>query len=47
MSSESQVAPKKPYQRPSLRIYGNIEALTATVGTGAMSDGAGAPVKTH
>ena len=48
MKSALQVATKKPYQQPGLRIYGNIEALTATVGAIATMDGGtGGMSKTH
>jgi len=48
MTSDSNAAPKKPYQRPGLRIHGNIEALTATVSNTATMDGGLAGMsKTH
>jgi len=48
MSSDTRFASKKPYQRPALRIHGNIEALTATVAnTATMDGGAGGMSKTH
>ena len=50
MSSDPKFAPKKPYQRPALRIYGNIEALTATVSNiSTTADGgiSGTMTKTH
>lgn len=34
-------APRKPYRRPVLHVYGNIRAITQTVGpNGAMDGGA-------
>jgi len=49
MNSVPQIAPKKPYHQPSLRVYGNIEALTATVSNITMNaDGGINPTnKTH
>jgi hypothetical protein len=50
MHSVPPVPSKKRYQRPSLRLYGSIEALTANVGnTTANLDigGGGAMQKTH
>jgi hypothetical protein len=49
MSSDPKFAPKKPYQRPALRIHGNIEALTATVSNTSlnMDGGSGGMSKTH
>ena len=39
MSSVPQITPKKQYQKPGLRVYGNIQALTATVSNTATMDG--------
>lgn len=36
---ENDPAPKKLYQTPQLRIYGNIQALTQNVGKASMMDG--------
>jgi hypothetical protein len=48
MKSALQVATKKTYQQPGLRIYGNIETLTATVSATATMDGGLAGMsKTH
>lgn len=48
MKSAPQVATKKPYQKPGLKIYGNIEALTAVVSVTAQNDGGAAGMnKTH
>ena len=51
MSSVPKVAPKQPYQRPNLKIYGNIETLTRVVGiSGSATDNGGmatVPNKTH
>ena len=30
--------PKKPYERPLLRVYGDIRTLTATVHMGSKTD---------
>lgn len=47
MSSDPQVTAKKPYQQPSLRIYGKIDALTAAVlSTGTLDGGGGTMVRT-
>jgi hypothetical protein len=46
MNSASQGAPKKRYEKPNVKTYGDIQALTATVATpGTMVDGPSA--KTH
>jgi hypothetical protein len=38
----------KPYQKPNMKIYGHVEALTTTVGNIATMDGgSGAMSKTH
>jgi len=49
MKPVPQVAPKKPYHQPGLRIYGNIEALTAAVGniSTTTDGGSGGMTKTH
>jgi hypothetical protein len=48
MKSVPQVAPKKQYEKPGLRVYGNVEALTATVSNTAMFDGGGGAMnRTH
>jgi hypothetical protein len=48
MNSVPQLTPKKPYQKPGLRVYGNMERLTATVlNTATMDGGGGALSKTH
>jgi len=52
MNSDPQAAPKKPkkpYHQPSLKVYGNIQALTATTGGASVTDdgGSGAMAKTH
>jgi hypothetical protein len=39
---------KKPYQKPGVKVYGNIETLTATVGNIANPDGGGGAMnRTH
>jgi hypothetical protein len=39
---------KKPYQKPGVKVYGNIEGLTANVGNTANPDGGGGAMsKTH
>jgi hypothetical protein len=42
-------APKLPYEAPRLHVYGDLRAITASVGmTSAISDGGGgAKTKTH
>jgi hypothetical protein len=43
-------APGLPYEPPQLRVYGDLRAITATVGmTSTISDGGGSPgmSKTH
>jgi hypothetical protein len=49
MSSVPQVTPKKAYQKPSLKIYGNIGRLTAVVDVNSSQlDGGGSGMnKTH
>ena len=32
MNSTPQQPAKKPYQKPSLKVYGNIQAITGTTG---------------
>jgi len=49
MKPVPQVAPKKLYQRPVLRVHGNIEALTAAIsntGTNPDVGGSGTMIKT-
>jgi hypothetical protein len=38
-NEQVEVPSKKRYQEPSLRIYGDIRALTLTSGSMAMTDG--------
>ena len=50
MRSPSKKTPAKPYKKPTLRVYGSIESVTATVGAVTMnSDGGsgGTMTKTH
>jgi hypothetical protein len=48
MQQLPQVDAKKPYQTPSVRVYGNIETLTATVSNTATADGGGSGMfRTH
>jgi hypothetical protein len=51
MNSAPQVAiPKKQYQKPALKVYGSIQALTANVSnTSSTFDtgGSGTMIKTH
>jgi hypothetical protein len=42
MKSVLQVAPRKQYEKPSLKVYGNLDALTATVANVANMDGGAA-----
>ena len=39
MSSKPEQPLKKPYQKPSLRVYGDIQALSGSIGAGMKSDG--------
>ena len=41
MSLEQTKAPKKPYEKPVLRVYGDIKAVTRTVGNIGNSDTGG------
>ena len=46
MSSSAQAPPKKPYQKPELRVHGNVQTLTAAIGMSAMNlDGGGGASK--
>jgi len=48
--SETTIRPlKEPYQKPSLKVYGHITALTATVSNNSshMDSGFGSTNKTH
>jgi hypothetical protein len=48
MSSAPQDTPKKRYQKPILKVYGDIQALTATVSNTAFADGGSAGMfRTH
>ena len=48
MSSATRNTPKKQYCKPVVKVYGDIQALTATVSNTAMSDlGTGAMNRTH
>lgn len=48
MQQLPQVDSKKPYQKPSVRVYGNVETLTATVSNTASPDGGGSGMfRTH
>jgi len=40
MNSNSSAAPKKPYQKPGLRVYGNIDTMTGNLGAMTVDDGA-------
>ena len=46
-SSIARVSLKRPYERPLLRMYGNIATLTDAVGKGIQTDGIGMSGKTH
>jgi hypothetical protein len=39
MSSAPETPLKKPYQKPSLRVYGDIQTLSGSTGAGLKSDG--------
>jgi len=43
MSQKLKSATKKPYDKPSLRVYGNLETMTLTAMTGVGSDGGAHP----
>jgi hypothetical protein len=48
MTSASRATPKKRYRKPILKVYGDIQALTATVSNMANADtGTGAMNRTH
>jgi len=38
-SSNTNVSLKKPYQKPCLKVYGTVEAMTGAVGMGTRNDG--------
>ena len=38
-SSNTNVSLKKPYQKPCLKVYGTVEAMTGAVGMGTHNDG--------
>lgn len=42
-NSTPQQPAKKPYQKPSLKVYGNIQAITGTVKTDGSINDAGFP----
>ena len=46
MNSTLPKPPKKPYQTPSLRVYGDIERVTKAAPSGSMNDNAMGPAKT-
>lgn len=35
--------PLKPYQKPCLRVYGDLAAITGTLKDGTVNDGSGHP----
>ena len=39
MKSRDNKAPKKPYHRPRLRVYGDLRTLTQTIGPKGAPDG--------
>jgi hypothetical protein len=48
MSSAPQETPKKRYRKPVLKVYGDVQALTATVSFNATADGgSGGMFRTH
>jgi hypothetical protein len=49
MRSKQPPAPKKPYSKPSVRFYGNVPTLTATVGNASThhDGGFGTKNRTH
>ena len=49
MNSLPELSLKKSYQRPGIKVYGSIEALTALVSNNSPTNdsGAGAMQKTH
>jgi len=38
-SSSAKVPLKRPYERPRLRVYGNVATITEAVGMGRRNDG--------
>jgi hypothetical protein len=46
MDRNTKAAPKKPYEVPHLRVYGNIQKLTFTNRGVAALDSSRSPVKT-
>ena len=48
MRSKQPVGSRKPYRKPSLKLYGDIKALTSTVdNTATMDGGSGTKNRTH
>ena len=46
-SESNNSGPKKPYHKPTLKVYGDIQTLTqAGVGKGQFDGGAGGMIKT-
>jgi len=37
-SNSRECGKKKPYQKPNLRVYGDVQALTGAVNMGAKTD---------
>ena len=40
-SNSQELSKKKPYQKPNLRVYGDIQTVTRTIGMGNIFDGKG------
>lgn len=40
-SNAQERSKRKPYQKPNLRVYGDIHTLTRTIGMGKVFDGKG------
>ena len=38
-SKKEEQSKKKPYLKPNLRVYGDMQTITRTAGMGAISDG--------
>jgi len=38
-SNSHEQSKRKPYQKPNLRVYGDIQTLTRTIGMGKINDG--------
>jgi hypothetical protein len=47
LKTNEQVPPKRPYEKPTLRVYGNVRAMTESISkTAGRSDHSGGARKT-